>query len=316
MNKKYEVSIIVCTYNSKWEKLRRTLLMALNQKNVAFEIVISDDGSAVFNRNKVIQLLESNEFHDYTIIQNEENVGTVRNSLTALKQAAGEYSFLTSPGDMLYDDTVLADFYKYAKENRLKILFGRAAYYSYEEKLRIHKILNSPDRLWVYKNKVPSVFQKYNIFNGSKIVGATFFRETKTAIQYFEQILPFTVYVEDATSALLMAINNERITFFDRYIVWYEYGTGISTAKNEKWNQIIRNEINNVSDYIFSQYDNDRVVAYLRDKGRRKRYQILYKYPDLILMNLIIKVSRKKMTGGDSKQFEIIENMLDKEKIL
>ena len=38
MKKKYDVSVIICTYNPQWKKLKSTLLSALEQKNIDFEI--------------------------------------------------------------------------------------------------------------------------------------------------------------------------------------------------------------------------------------------------------------------------------------
>ena len=43
----YQVSVIVCTYNSKWEKLKSTLLSILSQRDISFEIIIADDGSEI-----------------------------------------------------------------------------------------------------------------------------------------------------------------------------------------------------------------------------------------------------------------------------
>lgn len=43
----YQVSFVVCTYNSKWEKLNSTLFALLAQKDISYEIVVADDGSEI-----------------------------------------------------------------------------------------------------------------------------------------------------------------------------------------------------------------------------------------------------------------------------
>ena len=43
------ISVIVCTYNANWEKTKNTLFSIIRQKNVIFEIIVTDDGSASNN---------------------------------------------------------------------------------------------------------------------------------------------------------------------------------------------------------------------------------------------------------------------------
>lgn len=304
--KKCQVSIIVCTYNSKWEKLEKTLYMAINQKQILAEVIIADDGSSIFDKAGILDFFQKNNFHNYIILDNENNVGTVRNMLAALKEASGEYSFITSPGDVIYDEMVMADFYNYAKHNNLETLFGRTAFYSCDGEPQVHKVINAPEKLWVYKKNIPLIFQKISVLEGSKILGASFFRKTEKAIEIFEQILPFTVYVEDTSSTLLMSASNTKITFFDRMIVWYEYGTGISTNGNDKWGRIVRTEIERVREFIYLNYSGDKVVKYFIDKSRTKTklckvLNMFIKHPYLLCLNLVIKMSRTNYTGGDKR---------------
>ena len=57
-----EVSVVLVTYNTKWEKTRRTLESILMQKKIDFEIVISDDGSEITNYEKIIEFFRENNF--------------------------------------------------------------------------------------------------------------------------------------------------------------------------------------------------------------------------------------------------------------
>ena len=41
----YDISVVVGTFNPKWEKLKPTLISIVEQKNIRMQIIISDDGS-------------------------------------------------------------------------------------------------------------------------------------------------------------------------------------------------------------------------------------------------------------------------------
>ena len=50
---KTDVSVVVLTYNSDMEKLFGTLRSAICQKQIRFDIVISDDGSDNFDKERL-----------------------------------------------------------------------------------------------------------------------------------------------------------------------------------------------------------------------------------------------------------------------
>ena len=62
---KYDISVIIVTYNPKWEKLRTTILSILFQKNINIEIIVSDDGSKnnLFEQQQKDAPLVSKQFH-------------------------------------------------------------------------------------------------------------------------------------------------------------------------------------------------------------------------------------------------------------
>ena len=94
----FSVSVILCTYNPDWRKLKATLLSAAMQEDIDFEIVLTDDGSGEDHFREAAALLDSRGFSDYRIVKNKTNVGTVRNLLGAARQARGEYIAAISPG--------------------------------------------------------------------------------------------------------------------------------------------------------------------------------------------------------------------------
>lgn len=83
---KYDVTIVICTYNPRWDKLKKTLDACITQKNINFQIVITDDGSPNNLFEQVRIYFQNNQFEDYKLSALEKNKGTVCNVLN------GEYT--------------------------------------------------------------------------------------------------------------------------------------------------------------------------------------------------------------------------------
>ena len=103
------VTICVLTYNPDWIKFRSTLRSIICQRNVDFDIVVSDDGSEENYFDKAEEFLKENNFSDYRFIANKQNQGTVKNTISALQNVESKYVKLISPGDFLYNENVLSN---------------------------------------------------------------------------------------------------------------------------------------------------------------------------------------------------------------
>lgn len=238
-----EVSIIVATYNPDNQKLKATLAAACAQEDISFEIIITDDASKQKDFSFLPEFFSMRGISDYKIIEHEENGGTVRNCLDGVYAANGKYVFITSPGDILYDKNVLKDFYCFAEENDASICFGNAVFYSNENgNVKLTRQYGSPLRPQLYSpNKAPKT-KNAAFFGCDWIIGAAYFRKTTAAKKYFEQVLDVCRYTEDSSSTAFAMAEGVNVQYFDRNIVWYEDGTGISTAGKSKWDEILKNE--------------------------------------------------------------------------
>ena len=85
------LSIVLLTYNSSIENIRKTLESIVPQSLNDFELIISDDCSSVDIREQVETLLHSYGISNYKYIRQQSNVGTVKNLLSASKLASGKY---------------------------------------------------------------------------------------------------------------------------------------------------------------------------------------------------------------------------------
>ena len=87
MEQEIQVSVILLTYEPKWEKLERTARSILRQTGIETEIVVGDDGSKNDLFPRLEALLRSGGAR-YTLHKCPRNVGTLRNALEALYRAA------------------------------------------------------------------------------------------------------------------------------------------------------------------------------------------------------------------------------------
>lgn len=308
------ISVIVLTYKPDLRKIFITLKSVLMQKNADYEILISDDGSEVDYFSEIEAYLQKNNFSNYSFVKNKENVGTVKNCIGAIKKAKGKYIFLTSPGDMLYDSDVLHSFYEFAESRSAKIVFGNAVNYNITDKINIVNHVKNPICPEYYAENKPVRKMYMSALFGNQIIGAAYFRERETALKYFSEIQLFAKYVEDSTSTLFALADGERVYHYDRNIVWYEYGTGVSTAGNDKWKKIIQNEVLAAMSILKENNPDDTLIAkairVVNTKGAIKKIYILLNQPVVLWFFLIFKlksrISKKNVEYDLSKLEDIL----------
>lgn len=130
---KYDISVLVITYEPNKEKLLKTLRSILLQKNVNLQIIIADDGSKNSLTGEIKDCFQEYEFKDYSIVNNPVNKGTTINFYSGLKMAEGEYLKGISPGDYLFEDTSLSKWFTFMKNGNYEVSFGIPVFYSYDD---------------------------------------------------------------------------------------------------------------------------------------------------------------------------------------
>ncbi len=239
-----QVSVIVLTYNPDNAKLRRTLAAAARQQDVQLEILISDDGSARKDFSFLPDYMQSLGVTNYRLLEHEENRGTVQSCRSAVAAATGEYVFLTSPGDYLFDPFVLRDFYRFAKENRAPLCFGDAVFYNADaEAPKLTRQVGVPAVPGLYDPGVSKKQIDTCFFGGLWVIGATYFRSRELAQACLEEISDTAVYMEDTPGTMFALARGERLLHYRRNMVWYEDGTGVSTGASEKWQKLLHKDL-------------------------------------------------------------------------
>ena len=287
----YKVSVILLTYNPDFQNLKNTINSIIKQENISVELIIADDGSEYFPYKEIENYLNKRRFQDYIIVNNSVNQGTVKNYLSGIMRASGKYIKAISPGDFLYDTDCLRKMIDYMERYAYRLCFGKAIYYCKEENRYSFISCQNPVDLKVYQNRNERKILKNYFVYQDYALGANFIVEKGLLKNSLEKIEKVVKYAED-TSVLYMLANGEKIGFYDDYIVWYEYGTGISSNANDKWNRILYNENQAVYEMVM-----DNCV--FAQKGYR------YNYQAEVIKNRYIKMMRWLMISPGSIFFWI-----------
>lgn len=241
---KYSVAITVGTYNPIWKKLEATLRSILQQKDVNFQIIISDDGSKYNCFNEVKELFKKYGFSDYIMVAAKRNEGTVSQVYHGLKATNSDYVKPLSPGDLLYDEYTLARWLKFMHETQADITFGDAVFYNLKnKKLNIIPHVHNPMDMTVYQKNASyyDLIINYILF-GDGISGASIFARRDVLVRYMKLLLGKVIYAEDFFIRLAI-LEKKQLFYYPQSVIWYEYADGgISTSGKEKWINLLRKD--------------------------------------------------------------------------
>lgn len=276
---KYDVSVIVATYNPDYHKLFMTLQSIIVQKNVSFEIIIVDDGTQGFQQERIKQWFSRKTMSNYLIIENRKNGGTVANVYSGIRNASGKYMKAISPGDMLYDENTLYRFIKVLEDTNDKVGFGKAVWYKADIHTKQYELLpySAPRNVRPYEQRNYRKVQYHYLMLKDYILGAAFIAETDLMREYLRKMLGNIIYADDC-SAILMVADGVKIRYLDEFFVWYEYGFGISTSRTNIW----RKRLYEDNKMCFSMVKEQHPIwrkAYEMTFGYRKFKHYLWKLP-------------------------------------
>ena len=245
--KNYVVSVAVVTYNPDRKKLLATLRSILRQKNICFEIVIADDGSAEPKFDAAEELFAEYGFTDYTLVRNAENRGTVHNINSALEKCTGTYVKVISPGDLLGSEDLLFNWIEAIKAAKADVSFCDAVYYTPGENAMIPVArAANPQHVSCYlKNRAEKCRYNYLIFD-DLFLGAAILCRTDVEKKYIGELIGKVTYAED-NMFRLMAYDRVPFHYYPHCGIIYETSTGISTSGNDIWRQRLMQDWDAVS---------------------------------------------------------------------
>ena len=241
-NVQYQVTVQVLTYNSDPEKLRQTLRSIIMQKDIAFQIVISDDGSARPPFEEARTFFAENDFHDYKFVENPVNRGTVWNYFSAVEASDGTYVKPFSPGDLLSANDVLAEWVAQTRNHQADASIADAFYYGqndqgvYPVRAKTH-----PQDVSCYQKGNQDRIRMNYLFGADLFLGAAVLCRRETALAYLRELCGKVIYAEDGMFRL-MAYDGVSVYYYPREAIFYEYGPGISTCGSPVWQERLRKD--------------------------------------------------------------------------
>lgn len=312
-----QVSIIVLTYNSDPAKLRATLAAAALQQGVSVELVISDDGSVRKDFSFLPDFFNNLGFTNWKLVENTENRGTVSNCCAGLDAATGEYVFLTSAGDILYDSLTMQRFYEFATAHDAQLCFGNAVRYCCEQsKVRRTNPYSIPAAPDIFSKEHSLNTQRTAFFGGELIIGACYFRKTALARKYFQELIDTSKYMEDTPSTMFCMADGIKIHYFDSNIVFYEDGTGVSTGAQDKWRKLLQQDLSASLKKLKALHPKDPWVdiAYHNATQTSRIKRIFFRFlrhPLLSVSMVLGKNTRKaKQIPCSTEQLEHLEQLI------
>lgn len=305
-----DVSIVIISYNPTWEKLLVTISSAIKQEDIASEIIVADDGSDNNFFERIKYIFRINNFTRYNLVGSEQNHGTCKNIIKVMDLIHGKFIKLLSPGDYFVSNNSLKGWITFMNSNNIDISFGDAFFYNVDKynKKKLIKVKEKPQNISIYdleysgKNRNNLQFINYILLKDAPI-GACFLTLTKLFKKYIVEIEDKIIYSEDVIYRLMITDNIE-IYHFPESIIWYEYGTGISTSGKSKWNNVIQNEYRVCNEMIEERLEkahgwiNRKKHNALDCLMNNKREYIKY----IIFPNLIIWKFKKDIGNRYSKE--------------
>ena len=251
------------------DKLFVTINSILAQRDVTFEIIITNDGKDEWDANTIQQYLQKKNFHNFTITSLDENKGTTWNCWNGLMHCKGMYVKILSPGDYLNGDEVLRNWLDNIEENNAVVSFSDCIHYQYKNgKVIPISVRMNPQTINQYYSGEWSY--NYLVFN-DLVTGACSLVETLTLVFYINEILDKVKYAEDNVYRM-MAFNEEKACYYNKDAILYEHGTGISTQKSNVWGEKLLRDWNATDKILLSWeckntrlYDNYKRVVELKN---------------------------------------------------
>ena len=240
---RYELSAVVVTYHPETEGLRRTLLSLIRQEGVRMEIIVADDGSEDNHEAEIRQLFDDTGFTDWKLVMNAENGGTIRNLISGLEQAEGEFTKVLAPGDFLAGADVMRGWLDDMREKDSDWSFAETVNYCTENGSdRIATETAQPVYIHPYlKDNRQRVRWNYVVLD-DVAPGCCLTCRTGLQLQYAKGLAEAgNRYAEDYMYRLMM-YDGIIGSYYSRAAVFYEYGTGISTGRSRKWANTIFEE--------------------------------------------------------------------------
>lgn len=255
--KRFECSVVVCTYRPNWDKLRLTLKSILMQKKCKFQIIVTDDGSEENLFKKIQKYFADNSFTDFKLIDNLQNNGTVHNVLQGVYASDGELIKPISPGDFLHGEYCLREWIDFMDEHDDYVMSYCDSIYYHWGNGKVIPIEGKANP----QSTEPDVLQ-YIVYD-DVCLGASAMVRRQEWLNCLELIQGKIIYCEDSTYPIML-FQGMKIINIPRTLLLYEVGSGVSTCESSFWHEQIRKDVETTNKILLSLNpgnDNKRIIV-------------------------------------------------------
>lgn len=267
----YDVSVIVLTYHSDFQKLRQTLLSLIFQKNISMQIIVTDDGSPENHHDRIVELFAQHGFTDYKLVMNPENQGTIRNYISGLDTADGLYTKALSPGDFLSGGDVLCKWLGFMREKRLDWSFSEIVNYRIEDGMeRVSSTVAMPVYIKPYLD-VNTARMRWNYVVLDDVApGCAFVGRTDLMRRYACELADAgNRYAEDYMFRMMM-FDGVCGGYYPVATTFYEFGTGVSSGRSKAWAKVLFEEYRRMNRLLEERKAPDAFQSKMLKYTRRK----------------------------------------------
>jgi glycosyltransferase involved in cell wall biosynthesis len=295
----------------KFDTLYQTIASVLNQDYNNIELFVSDDGSPSFPYQEVVDFIENNKgsnISSYYVLNNKQNVGTVRHINNILKQASGDLLIPLAGDDIFYDNSVLSKIVEKYNSTHFKVLStSRALYISdnsfvelmphYKSRNRIAKLMATAEQ----QHRCYTECKDMEFASGSAMAyEADFLRE----MNYFDE--RYFLWEDGPFINKMTSQGYPITTAYDIISIQYK-GGGVSSSGNPmmyKDMQLFNSTDRRVNDNYYGWY-HKRILRYTELKYRKTSFlkRIFYKvlYIDIVIDQIIYQCREKLSRISDKK---------------
>ena len=307
MENKYDISVVVVTYNPSWDKLKLTLDAILQQTYKEYEIIVADDGSKDNLHEKTEAYFAEKGFTDYTMVMNPENQGTVKNLLSGVKVAKGKYIRGFGTGDMFYSENSMAELVAFMDQTGCEGCFGRMRGFYYSDDGKIHfNRYTFPFDLECYRNDDEERILKNLIVYSDNVSGAAMSFRREYILEYLQILEGRVIYLEDVFQ-VMAALDGRRLQFFDRDLIWYECDEGISTNSKSGFRLKLMEDRDKFYEYLFERYPDSKWLKL------RKRLMGIYRINNAYIRMLLSALKNPSVIAFLARHYlQIMRGTYDK----
>lgn len=258
-----KVDIILATYNTKIEYLKKQIDSILEQTYQNIELIISDDNSSQKEVQKILKEYEKKDKRIKLYIQ-EKNIGYIKNFEFLLRKAEAQYIMFCDHDDIWYKNKVEESIKKLKSEN-VDLVYCNATQINENDEV-IKKDYFKYKNVPLIKGKSKLAISRCIGIGCSQII-------TK---QVRDKMLPFTeeVMAHDWLAAFI-ANENKGIAYIEEPLFGYRlHNTNVFGGRNLAQNLAIWKKENGKNYKSYLKYRKEKVIdkAYLNGAKMCKQY--------------------------------------------